>query len=648
MVAARFRPRVVIAGLALTVVVILAVTLGLDPRATIDDPVPVIATLALLTAVVSIVWALETAELHSATKRSSIPLTGLANRRQLSEDLAAIWKDATPERPVRLLMFDLDGFKAYNDTFGHPGGRPAAEPPLARLQGRGRHATAAPTAWAATSSARCCGALRRGDGRALPRARSARHGEGFSITSSFGSVLAARRDRRPRAARCSSPTSGCTRTRTPRAPARARQTRDLALQILAVHEPELHVHSSHVADARPRASRARLGLSDQELADAVRAAELHDIGKVAIPYAVLHKPGPLDEEEWELMRRHPTIGANILSAAPALARVAEIVRATHERYDGSGYPRGLAGEEIPLASAHRVRVRLLRRDDLRAPLPAPPRARRRRSPSCAAAPALQFDPHVVDAFIAEQEILMGEVEIISMLMPSSASTANTFAATPGCERMPAPTIETLPISSCAISSAYASPARGSSDARASRKSSRGTVKEISASPPAEVGSFWTIMSTFTFAWASASKMRAAAPGSSGTPTSVIRASEVEWVTAVMSGCSMVSASLDHNRTGPVLEGRATVDAHAVVARVLDRAQLQHARARGGHLEHLLEGDRGELARVGHDARVGGEDAGHVGVDLAHLRAERRGDGDGGRVRAAAPQRGDVAGVLETP
>jgi HD-GYP domain-containing protein (c-di-GMP phosphodiesterase class II) len=82
----------------------------------------------------------------------------------------------------------------------------------------------------------------------------------------------------------------------------------------------------------------------------VRAAELHDIGKVAIPYSLLHKEGPLDDHEWGLMRHHPTIGASILAAAPALARVAEIVGATHERYDGSGYPRGRSGAEIPLAS----------------------------------------------------------------------------------------------------------------------------------------------------------------------------------------------------------------------------------------------------------------------------------------------------------
>ena len=99
MVAARFRPQVVIAGFALTVMVILIATLGVDPQATIHNPVSMIATLALLVAVVSIVRAIEAAELHNRDEATLDPLTGLANRRQLSEDLAAVWSDATPSDP---------------------------------------------------------------------------------------------------------------------------------------------------------------------------------------------------------------------------------------------------------------------------------------------------------------------------------------------------------------------------------------------------------------------------------------------------------------------------------------------------------------------------------------------------------------------
>jgi len=77
---------------------------------------------------------------------------------------------------------------------------------------------------------------------------------------------------------------------------------------------------------------------------------LHDVGKVAIPDQVLHKPRDLEREESDLMRRHPVIGWEIVRNVPFLAPAAEIVRGHHERYDGSGYPDGLAGEQIPLAA----------------------------------------------------------------------------------------------------------------------------------------------------------------------------------------------------------------------------------------------------------------------------------------------------------
>ncbi|MBV8217065.1 MAG: HD domain-containing protein, partial [Solirubrobacterales bacterium] len=81
-----------------------------------------------------------------------------------------------------------------------------------------------------------------------------------------------------------------------------------------------------------------------------QAAELHDVGKVGIPDAILNKPAALDGDEWALMRRHTLIGERILAAAPDLARAARLVRSSHENYDGSGYPDGLARREIPLGS----------------------------------------------------------------------------------------------------------------------------------------------------------------------------------------------------------------------------------------------------------------------------------------------------------
>ena len=80
------------------------------------------------------------------------------------------------------------------------------------------------------------------------------------------------------------------------------------------------------------------------------AALLHDIGKVAIPDEILNKAGPLNDEEWMLMREHPVIGERILSVLPGLGAVARMVRHEHERWDGRGYPDGLSGTQIPFGS----------------------------------------------------------------------------------------------------------------------------------------------------------------------------------------------------------------------------------------------------------------------------------------------------------
>jgi two-component system cell cycle response regulator len=397
MVAARFRPQVVIAGLTLTVAVILVVTLGVDARATLHDPVPVFTTLALLGAVVSIVWALQSAELHQRGEATVDPLTGLANRRQLAEDLDAVWAQATTEHPVRLLLFDLDGFKTYNDNFGHLGG----DLLLGRLARAFKRAVGSSGCAYRLGGDEFCALLRSDSGEAMVgdclQALSA-EGDGFTITSSYGSVTLPAEAADPQLALQLADERMYAHKDSSRASA-GRQTRDLALQILAAHEPVLHTHSSHVAELTDGVAR-RLGLVGPDLSDAVRAAELHDIGKVAIPYSLLHKSGPLDDDEWELMRRHPIIGSSILSAAPALARVAEIVGATHERYDGSGYPRGLSGEEIPLASrivfvcdSFDAMISDRPFGEARAEVDALREVR-----ECA---GTQFDPRVVDAFVTE-------------------------------------------------------------------------------------------------------------------------------------------------------------------------------------------------------------------------------------------------------
>ena len=108
-------------------------------------------------------------------------------------------------------------------------------------------------------------------------------------------------------------------------------------------------HSESVVELAASVARG-LGLDSAEIDKVRQAALLHDIGKVAIPDEILHKDGPLDDEEWEVMRQHPAIGERILRSIPGLGGVARIVRHEHERFDGGGYPDGLSGSDIPIGS----------------------------------------------------------------------------------------------------------------------------------------------------------------------------------------------------------------------------------------------------------------------------------------------------------
>jgi ribonuclease P protein subunit RPR2 len=126
---------------------------------------------------------------------------------------------------------------------------------------------------------------------------------------------------------------------------------------------------------------------------------LHDVGKVAIPDGILHKPEPLAPEEEQLMRRHPVIGYEILRQVPFLDGAARIVRSHHEHYDGSGYPDGLAGEEIPLAARVFAVADALDAITTDRPYrPAGPIAEARRT--IASGAGKQFDPAAVDALEA--------------------------------------------------------------------------------------------------------------------------------------------------------------------------------------------------------------------------------------------------------
>ncbi|HYO48487.1 MAG TPA: HD domain-containing phosphohydrolase [Chloroflexia bacterium] len=167
---------------------------------------------------------------------------------------------------------------------------------------------------------------------------------------------------------------------------------------LDLRDKETEGHSQRVTDMMVRLAQA-LGMSeDEELAQMRRGALLHDIGKMGIPDAILLKPGPLTDQEWEIMRRHPSYAYDLLSPILFLHPALTIPYCHHEKWDGTGYPRGLKGEQIPLAARIFAVVDVW--DALRSNRPyraAWPAERVREHISSLA--GTHFDPAVVDAFL---------------------------------------------------------------------------------------------------------------------------------------------------------------------------------------------------------------------------------------------------------
>ena len=185
-------------------------------------------------------------------------------------------------------------------------------------------------------------------------------------------------------------------------------------------DPYTSLHSEEVAEVA-HAIALSLGL-DAMTADIIHVAgHLHDIGKIGVPDQVLQKKGPLNDEEWEFIRRHPDMGADILRPVEALSQngIVDMVRHHHERFDGSGYPSGLTGEEIPLGA----RIIALA-DSLSAILQNRPYRKARGFDeameeiiNCSGA---QFDPRVVTAFLRVQDKIRS---IISFLSPACQDVA---------------------------------------------------------------------------------------------------------------------------------------------------------------------------------------------------------------------------------
>ncbi|HEV2974004.1 MAG TPA: diguanylate cyclase [Solirubrobacteraceae bacterium] len=291
-------------------------------------------------------------EMYNATTDT---LTGLGNRRRLVEDLDTALARARAGAGSTLAFFDLDGFKRYNDSFGHGAG----DALLVRL-GRSLASAVAGTgdAYRLGGDEFCVvltGRVKRTDSL-MRRALGAlvERSSGFSVTASCGVVVLHEEadsvsdalslaDERMYADKTGAGHSTRVRAQT------VKMQQSVLMQLLNEREPAMHDHMCDVGLLATALGR-RFGLNSEQLDEVRRAGELHDLGKLAVPDQVLDKSGPLSDREWELMRQHTIIGERILSAAPALRPVGRLVRSSHERWDGRGYPDGLAGEQIPLGS----------------------------------------------------------------------------------------------------------------------------------------------------------------------------------------------------------------------------------------------------------------------------------------------------------
>ena len=265
-------------------------------------------------------------------------LTGLGNRRALTLALDEVFATAREDSPLVLALFDLDGFKHYNDTFGHPAG----DVLLTRLGANLRkYLGTRGTVFRMGGDEFCALFTLHGqdrvellDGGALALSE---HGEGFWIGCSYGSITLPTEATDAAEALRIADQRMYTQKHAGRA-SPARQVKEALLSVLAARDPETVRHARAVA-ALVDAAAQHLGLDNDERETTRLAAELHEAGRLMLPAG-----SPSSGRDVALA------GTHIIAAAPALRPAAHLVGALEERWDGTGLPDGLAGEQIPLGT----------------------------------------------------------------------------------------------------------------------------------------------------------------------------------------------------------------------------------------------------------------------------------------------------------
>src|SRR4051812_13174073 len=269
----------------------------------------------------------------------------LGTRDELTAAVAAAAADLDEGQAVLLLGLDLDDFRRYNAEHGYPAGDAVLDDVADRLaDGDGDAFALGADAYALVLD---------GTPEVLWRRAAAAlwtldpGAGGPELRCSFGAAVLT--DATADAEAALAQAEDRLASQRNRAPSVAERYGELILEILRAQQPDTSDHALDVAQLAALVA-ARLGIDPLDRGLVRRTAQLHDVGKIAIDPAIVGKAGPLDDDEWAQMRRHTIIGDDLLLAAPPLRSVAPLVRSTHERWDGGGYPDGLAGEDIPLAA----------------------------------------------------------------------------------------------------------------------------------------------------------------------------------------------------------------------------------------------------------------------------------------------------------
>jgi two-component system, cell cycle response regulator len=321
-------------------------------------------------------------------------LSGLSTREQLDHDIAVFLRDRRPDEQLTLYVFDLVGFKKYNDAFGYAAGDALLRHLSARLAGevgdRGAlyRLRGAQFALATTAATTETPAIRARAADALSEV-----GEGFLIECASGTAVV------PREARNLSEALKLAdqEVQAERGVLRRRGFDEDTIAPVA-HAGGLAPSPYEVAELALAVGHF-MGLDPDELEVVQAAASWRDVGMMAIPDELVHAESGLTDDQWHFFKLHTLVGERLLRANFGLDGVADVVRSSHERWDGGGYPDGLAGQDIPLGA--RIVFVCSAFQDMTSP-------RAHRAPLTAGQAlgelrrnaGTQFDPEVVAAFVS--------------------------------------------------------------------------------------------------------------------------------------------------------------------------------------------------------------------------------------------------------